>query len=216
MSDYIGVFISAAITLIIFSYLFGDHFLYRWALALLVGSGTGYALGIILRTVLFEWITVALSSTASIGVRIQYIIPLLLGAFLLLKGIPNISHVGNISMGVLLGVGAAVAISGALLGTLIPQVAATGKAVSAYGFLGGILTVIGTICALAVFSPSALDEDKWYSKALSQVQVVGRLFVIIALAMAFAGAITTALTIWVDQWLNIATLPARISSFIGG
>ena len=49
------------------------------------------------------------------------IIPLVLGISLLAKLSPRISWIGNFAMAVLVGVGAAAAIGGALLGTLIPQ-----------------------------------------------------------------------------------------------
>ena len=52
------------------------------------------------------------------------IIPLLFGVTLLAKLSPRISWIGNFAMAVLVGVGAAVAIGGALLGTLMPQLSA--------------------------------------------------------------------------------------------
>lgn len=194
------------VTLAIFSYLLGDNLLYRWALALLVGTSVGYALAIAVRFVLFPRLSSEL--------RGLYVVPLILGGLLLLKGFPRFSAVGNISMGFIMGVGAAVAISGALLGTIIPQTLATGAGVSlqanwASG-LDGVLVFAGTVLALFAFSPrvratraTELGSEAELTRRArwgTWAQQIGRGFVLVALAVAFGGALTSALTVFVGRW----------------
>ena len=130
-----GLIIGAVLTLLIFSYLLKDTILYQWALALLVGCGVGYGLGLAWHHILREWITHIIATTL-LETNLFYIIPLILGAILLFKGFsPNkafgrLAVLGNIPLAFLVGVGTATAVSGALVGTLIPQIVSTGDVLS--------------------------------------------------------------------------------------
>ena len=207
--DLIGLVVGTVITLMIFSYVLGDNFLFRWVLAVLVGGGVGYALGVTWQYVLLRWFVCALNPAALVTERAVYVVPMFLGLLLLLKGFtaPKFQNrmglLGNIPMGYLLGVGTAVAISGALVGTLIPQASATGNAMVAGegvgGWVQGLVTVIGTIAAFMVFSPRPLDKTGRFYFVGYVLQRLGRFFIIVALAVAFSGAITSALTTLVMQ-----------------
>ena len=219
--DMIGLIVGAALTLIIFSYLLGDNVLYRWVLALLVGSGAGYVMGIALRFLLVDWLGQARTAENSV-VRIFYFIPLFLGILLLLKGFTSskllgrLAVLGNIPMAYLLGTGAAVSIAGALLGTLFPQIQATGNTLTMqnfpWGLLQGLVMLTGTMTALLVFSPKARVHEGERKPVVVWLQRIGQFFIIVALAAAFAGAITSGLTLWVERWSELFRL---VFSFIG-
>ena len=224
--DIIGMIVGAVVTLVIFSYLLGDNVLYRWMLALLVGSGTGYVMGVTVKVVLLDWL-VGARQADTLATQIYYFVPVFLGVLLLFKGFSSskllnrLSILGNIPLGYLIGAGAGVAIGGALLGTLLPQIATTGAAVTLdnmpWGLLRGIVMVGGTIAALLVFSPRSPGKNgettTTASARPSLLRRAGEFFIIIALAAAFAGAITTGLTLWVERWS--ALLRAALS-LIGG
>jgi hypothetical protein len=222
MGDIIGLIVGAVVTLVIFSYLLGDNVLYRWMLALLVGSGTGYVMGVTVKVVLIDWFTTALEAE-TLAKQIIYFIPIFLGILLLFKGfssfklLSRLSVLGNIPMGYLLGAGAGVAIGGALLGTLLPQIVTTGAAVTLdnlpWGLVRGVVMVGGTIAALLVFSPHVIGKNGETKTGALWLRRIGEFFIIIALAAAFAGAITTGLTLWVERWS--ALLRAALS-LIGG
>ena len=207
--EMIGLIVGAVLTLMLFSYVFGDNVLYRWALALLVGGSTGYLLGVLLKQVLWGWILVALDSSARVGERFVYVIPLLLGVLLIFKGFAspkvqgNLGLLGNITMGFLLGVGAAVAVSGALLGTLIPQMTATGAALSLgkppWGVLQGLVVMVGVGTSLLVFSPRERNPRGRFGLLWRWTERLGYFFILCALALLFSGALTTALTTLVLQ-----------------
>lgn len=220
MPDLIGLIVGAVLTIIIFSYLLGDNVLYRWVLALLVGSGAGYVMGIALRFLWVDWLGQARTVESS-GVKIFYFIPLLLGILLLFKGFSStqwlgrFAALGNIPMGYLLGTGAAVAIAGALLGTIFPQVQAAGNALtleSFGGLLQGVVMLIGTVTVLLMFSPRDRAREGEVKPATRWLQRIGQFFIIVALAAAFAGAITSGLTLWVERWSELFRL---VFSFIG-
>jgi len=227
MADILGLIIGAVITLVIFSYVLGDNVLYRWALALLVGCAVGYATGVAVRLVLEEWITPALAAE-SLELGLVLAIPLALGGLLLLKGFPptrllgRIAVLGNIPLGYLVGVGAAVAISGAVTGTLIPQVLATGDALKPESdlltLLQGVIVLLGTVFTLLYFAPRPTEAGSTEGERSPLARWSGRLgqfFLIVALGTAFSGAITSALTALVMRLWRIAELLRQLVS-LGG
>jgi hypothetical protein len=217
MQETWGIIVGAVLTLVIFSYLLGDNVLYRWALALLVGSAIGYALGVAVDLVR-SWILESLREQDTV-VSIAYAIPLLLGVLLLLKGFSparfpgNMAAISNLSLAYLVGVGAAVAMSGALLGTLIPQVRATGAVVQPgvgpMRLLPGLVAALGTILTLFYFAhrpraaESGLKPGSWFSRT---IRALGGAFLVFGLGTAFAGAITSALTAMVIRLSVLAEL----------
>jgi len=227
MSEILGLIIGTVITLMIFSYLLGDNALYRWALAVLVGSAIGYAAGIAIDFVWQQWITPALSNSES-AINLTYTVPLILGALLLLKGFPpvrflgKISVLGNAPLGYLVGVGAGVAVSGVLTGTLIPQVLATGQGVrldaGILELLQGVIVLIGTLSVLLLFAArpntQSLEREK---SSLSQrsIRRLGGFFLVVGLGAAFAGAITSALTAMVIRLSQINDLANWLMSSVG-
>jgi hypothetical protein len=226
MSDIIGLIVGAVVTLVIFSYLLGDNVLYRWMLAILVGSGAGYVMGVAINVVLIDWFRTAHEANM-LATQIYHFVPVFLGVLLLFKGfsssklLSRLSVLGNIPMGYLLGAGAGVAIGGALLGTLFPQIITTSAAVTLdaplWGLVRGVVMVGGTIAALLVFSPHSTGKSGETTQVASArpalLRRVGEFFIIIALAAAFAGAITTGLTLWVERW---SALLRAAFSLIGG
>lgn len=214
MQGVVGVVVGAVITLIIFSYLLGDNVLYRWALALLVGSAVGYALGVAIDYVQ-KWIADGMQQPDPV-VSVAYAVPLLLGLLLLFKGfaparfLGRISVVSNLSLGYLVGAGAAVAVAGAVLGTLIPQVRATGTIASVGpGLVQGLITALGTVVTLLYFTHRSrpvsgnVEPLPWYVRGL---HMVGEVFLVFSLGTVFASAITSGLTALVMRISLVAEL----------
>lgn len=222
-----GLIIGAILTLLIFSYLLKDTILYRWALALLVGCGVGYGLGLAWHYVLREWISNALSAY-QIYTSLFYIIPLVLGAMLLFKGFsPNksfgrLSVLGNIPLAFIVGVGTATAISGALVGTLIPQIIATGDALSmknsGLGLIQGLIIVCGTITTLLFFSSAVKIrvESAEGNPFLKWITRMGQVFIVIALGFTFSGAVTSAMTALIMRLWKLSDVIRQLISFGGG
>jgi len=127
--DSLDTVVAVLLTLFVFSFLLGDNVLYRLAEHLFVGVAIGYAVVIAFHSVLVPRLITPLAE----GLEAQNwaevmlaLIALVFGLLLLLKPLRSLSWWGNLSIALLLGIGAALAIGGALLGTLVPQVAATG------------------------------------------------------------------------------------------
>jgi hypothetical protein len=156
-----GTLVAAVLTLFVLSYLVGDNVLYRLAEHIFVGVSVGYALVVVFHTVLASKLFNPLVEALTAGDWEQVLlrcVPLLLGLLLLTKPFKATSWLGNLSVAFLLGVGAALAIQGALLGTLLPQVDAAADVphyVTRYGpglgLFSGLVALVGTIGVLLHF-----------------------------------------------------------------
>jgi hypothetical protein len=208
--DIVGV----ALTFLILSYLLWDNPLYRLALHLFVGALIGYSFGIVLRDVLYDMMLTKLPGDPLL------VIPLVLGILLFFKGFPRQAYIGNFSIAYLIGVGTAVALSGALLGAIVPQVEATGRALSSasqasfrLGLLDGLMIVIGTVCTLMAFTFTASKRSGLagvWTRLVRAMGWVGRIFLIFAFGVAFAGALTASLSIFIGRVQYIAIFVADL------
>jgi len=204
MSEVAGLVVSAALTLFILSYLAGDNPLYRLALYLFIGGLVGYSFGIVLRDVLVEMALAGVLSRTS-----RAVVPVVLGILLLFKGFPEQGYIGNLSIAYLIGVGTAVAMGGALLGTLAPQIAAAGRAISPvsltsfrFGLVDGLMVVVGTVATLLSFTfvrPKRQERQAAWERILGGVGWVGRVFLVSAFGITFAGALTASLSILIGR-----------------
>jgi hypothetical protein len=116
-----GTIIAAVLTFMVWSYLLGDNPAFRIAEHLFVGTAVGYAAVV----AWFNVVQPALFGAGAPQSPALAAVPLILCLLLIAKVRPVWSDVGNIPVAFLVGVGAALAVGGALFGTLWPQVSAT-------------------------------------------------------------------------------------------
>jgi hypothetical protein len=208
VSELIWTIISLVLTLMVFSYLFGDNILFRIAAYLFVGVASGYVFTIVVYQVILPRLVSPLLSG-----NFLVIIPLVLGLALLFKLVPRLANIGSLSMAYLVGVGAAVIIGGAVLGTLLGQAGAAInmfdlKSANATGIppllqvLGGGFTLLGTIATLAYFHYGVVPrpgQPAQRNSAITWLARFGQVFIGITLGALFAGVFTAALTALVER-----------------
>jgi hypothetical protein len=161
MPEDIQVLIGAALAVAVLSYLIGDNPLYRLAMHVLVGVGAAYAVGVAISQVLYPAVALRVAGGA-LSDRTIGLFGLLGCVFLLAKVFRRSAWLGNAAVGYLIGVGAGVAIGGALFGTLVPQTlsAATSLAAPVAGLdaagslLFNVLALVATLTALIAFAYS--------------------------------------------------------------
>ncbi len=208
--EIISALIGLILTLMVFSYLIGDNPLFRIAVYLFIGVASGYAATVIVNYVLIPRFSSL--QPDDINQLILAMIPLLFGVTLLAKLSPRISWIGNFAMAVLVGVSAAVAIGGALLGTLMPQLGAAigkfdvrsagGGLLVASKLLQGVVMLGGTVFTLASFhftAGRASDGTPQRNPIIEAIAWVGRLFIAITLGVVFAGVYMSALTAMIER-----------------
>ncbi|HSB03013.1 MAG TPA: hypothetical protein VLE49_20350 [Anaerolineales bacterium] len=224
--EIISAALGFLLTVMIFSYLIGDNPLFRIAVNIFIGVASGYAAVVVVYYALVPKI-VSLLQTNDIFRFILAVIPFLLGVTLSAKFFPRTSWIGNFAMAMLVGVGAATAIGGALLGTLIPQFQAavgafdlqsvSGLGIAAKLFEGGVM-LVGTVFTLAAFHFSAGRAADGTPKRLSLIEGlawVGRVFIAITLGALFAGVYMASLTAMIERLSSIIDFFHLIRQLIG-
>jgi len=223
--ELISALVGFILTLMVFSYLIGDNPLFRIAVYLFIGVASGYAATVVVYYVLLPRLSFFQTNDLN-RLILTTIIPLLLGVTLLAKLSPRISWIGNFAMAVLVGVGAAVAIGGALLGTVMPQV---GAAISAFDVSGaggglaaasklfqGVVVLAGTVFTLASFHFStgrAADGTPKRNSMIEWIAWVGRIFIAITLGVLFAGVYVSALTAMIERWSSVINFIRQLTGF---
>lgn len=210
------------LTLMVFSYLIGDNPLFRIAVYLFIGVSSGYAATVVWHSVLVPKL---FSQLGDVNQLVLLVIPLILSISLLAKLSPNISWIGNFAMAVLVGVGAAAAVGGALIGTLLPQAQAAMDAFdlgSTDGGSGvflrlveGAVMFLGTVLTLASFHFSAgraPDGTVKRSPIFESIASVGRIFIATTFGVLFAGVYMAALTAMIERLSSIINFTRQ---FIG-
>lgn len=205
--ELISALVGLLLTLMVFSYLIGDNPLFRIAVYLFIGVASGYA-----ATVVWQYVLVPRLFQPLAAFNPLSIVPLVLGISLLAKLSPRISWVGSFAMAVLVGVGAAAAVGGALIGTLMPQAQAAidgfdilsaGSGLEAASrLLEGAIMLAGTVFTLASFHFSAgraPDGTPRRNRILEGIAWIGRIFIAITFGALFAGVYMSALTAMIER-----------------
>jgi hypothetical protein len=141
------------------------------------------------------------------------LVPVIGSGLLLTKVSPRLSGLGQLPMAFLVGVGAAVTIGGAVLGTLLPQIEATfggfdvKTAVAsninpAFMILNGALILIGVVGTLAYFHFGARQKADGTVKRNFVIEIltlIGRVYIAITFGVLFAGVYMAALTALIER-----------------
>jgi hypothetical protein len=210
--DLIAGSIAFIFTLMIFSYLLGDNPLYRIAAYFFVGVSAGYIASAAFWQVLWPRLLLPISNGTQ-EQRVAAIIPLVFSGLMLMKILPRLSKLGGPAMAYLVGVGAAVAIGGAVIGTLTPQLLATinhfdlraaatrNIALVEVLFNGGFI-LVGMVTSLVYFQFSAHTMPDATIRRNGLVELLawlGRIFIAITLGVIFAGVYAASLTAFIER-----------------
>jgi hypothetical protein len=210
--DLIWMGVSFVLTLLVFSYLLGENPVFRVVSYIFVGVAAGYIAVVVIYQVLLPRLVWPMINGGS-SERLLVLIPLLLSALLLAKMSARLSPLGNIPMAFLVGVGAAVIIGGAVLGTLIgqvrasihlfdPAVANTLQQSPALRIFEGLVFLVGTVSSLMYFQFSINTQPGLPPKNpawLDIVQKIGKVFIAITLGALFAGVYAAATAALIDR-----------------
>lgn len=211
--------ISFLLTIMVLSYLIGDNVLFRIAIYAFIGVSAGYVAVVAIYQVIWPYLLNPLASAPMLE-RGLLLVPLVLGALLMMKISPRLSWLGGPAVGYLVGAGAAVAISGAVLGTIFPQVAAAAEPFDVIGLtqrginplqslFNGLVMIIGTIATLAYFHFGASRKEDGSVKRnglIEAVAWVGKLFVALTLGVLFAGVYAAALAALIERIHSLLSL----------
>ena len=206
--DLVTGFFSFLLTLLILSYLIGDNPAFQVAVYIFVGVSAGYVAAVAWWQVLYPKVFMPLLY-GNVTERILALIPLIFGVLLLMKLSPRTAWLGTPSVAFLVGVGAAVAVGGAVMGTLLPQTQASynvfnstsaGESWLARLFFGAIM-LVGTITTLVYFhfGAKATAGGPKRSKLVIWLGWIGQVFIAITLGVLFAGVFAASMTALIER-----------------
>lgn len=205
----VGV-VSFLLTVMVLLYLIGDNPAFRVAVYVFVGVAAGYAGAVAWHQVLKPHLITPLLN-GNWGDRVLAVIPLVLGVMLLMKLSQRTARLGNPAIAFLVGAGAAVAIGGAVLGTLFPQ---TEAAINVFDLSGvgagaawwerlftGLFMLVGTLATLVYFHFGAKSTPggPQRSKLVEALAWIGQGFIAITFGVLFAGVFAAALTALIER-----------------
>lgn len=213
MND-IGAVLAALLTLFVLSYLIGDNPLYRLAASFFVGLTAGYAVVVACFGVIGPQMIVPLWNAPKnfdLNRTVFAIISLILAASLVFKLFASTTRAASWVTALLVGVGVAVAIGGAVMGTLIPQTEAAFVSLIDPAHLleklvEGLCMVVGTIATLWFFyyggrpRPGQPVERPAWIRALLPI---GEVFLGTTFGVMYAGAIVAGVAVFAQSWLNV-------------
>jgi len=212
MADLIWALVAFFLTLLVFSYLFGDNPLFRFVIYVFIGAAAGYAAVITCYYILLPRLVYPLLF-GSFGERVLVLIPIILSVLLLAKLFPPIARAGNLPVGYLTGTAAAVIIGGAVLGTLFNQFEAAvnlfdpqrssqqGLSLIPY-LMEGAFMLLGTISTLVYFQFSVRKKRNLPAKRSLPVQILtilGQAFLAISLGAVFAGVYAASMAALIER-----------------
>jgi hypothetical protein len=217
----IGLFTAAALTLITLSYAFRDNPIFRVALFLFIGVAAGYTAAIVVQDVVLPRLVYPILDEAAGAPSLDFfdlVIRIGLTVLLLTKLSPRTARLGSPVTALLVGVGAALAIGGAVQGTLIPQISAASGIydVASFqlalqgGYYGeslqiifqGIISMLATVSTLAYFHFGARSRGKREPQRnifVDALAWLGAAFIAIALATLFTGVLQAALGALIER-----------------
>ena len=199
MNETIGLIIGLILTILIYSYLIGDNPLYRIAVHILVGVSAGYATIVIVQRVVLPVVLEAQENPQVSA--INWLIPLIFIILLFLRRLPRLGWISNLTLALLVGVGTAVALVGALTGTLLPQLLDFSTPVPAQGIIIALLT----ICTLLAFQFTPLfrrpqGDDAWEPPRWQRIITrIGQTVLMITFGAFFATVLSTSLVLLADR-----------------
>ncbi len=180
------IWIGAMITLMIFSFLYRDNPLYKFAEHLFVGVSAAYWMVVGIHTTILpnlignltpDLIKGVVPGVANNKVQLHYLIPLVFGLLLLTRLIPKISAYSRWAMALVIGYAAGTNLTRYFQSDLLSQISSSIRPIVVVSdgrlqigdTISGMILVLGTLCGLIYFFFSA--EHKGVFKPASRIGI---------------------------------------------
>lgn len=189
----------AVLTLMVFSYLLGDNFLYRIAIHVLIGAAAAYILLTAVENVIIPWVNVMILAQpvqltrAGVG-----LLPFMVGILLFFKSSTRFIRLGNLGLMIVLGIGTGLALWGAISGTLFPLSLETIRDFTPQNVINGLIALVGTLTVLVYFTYIGVRRSSGEVEQILPVRaagLVGRGFLMVTLGATYGLLIISALTV---------------------
>lgn len=216
MGAIVGGGIATLLSLMVLSRAIVDNPFYRFAQYLLVGVALGYSAAVLVNQTLIPPVSQAIAGQASLTtLSVLSISGVLLVLLATRFGRQRMSYLANIPLAILFGIGATIALVGAVQGTLVPQLLDT-IAVRRFqtadpASLAGTVTLILAV-AVTLLSFTYRQRSEVPSWPGNLIRTLGRGFILAAFGVFLASAVTTYITALVTQLQAIADWFTQLAS----
>ncbi|NJN68302.1 MAG: hypothetical protein HC884_17120 [Chloroflexaceae bacterium] len=211
----------------VLSRIIGDNPIFRISQYLFVGVSLGYAFVVVYHQVIRRLVVqpstilpdpFGLVLPPSL-VMVLVLVPFALGLLLIprIVGRQTFSWTANIPLGLIFGVGSALALSGAMAGTLIPQMAGTVQISlqqPVLDIIGSVVLSLGVIFVLSYFYFTVPDRAGLQRVSMVSARL-GRWLLIITFGFFLAGALLTYLTALSDRLEFLVNWVFQVLAFVG-
>jgi hypothetical protein len=223
MIDLLGIWVGFGLTICILSYVFGDNILFRMATSIFIGVSAGFAAISIIYNVLIPQLILPLLDENNPN-RYFLIVPLLLSGLIFLKASQKFSRWANPVIAMLVGIGAATIVGGAIRGTIFPQLSVMINGLDLSEESGGLSSFIkhlleggflllGTLSTLIYFhfgTRHKPGQAPYRNPIVEWISPIGKLFILVALGILFTGVLLASLAAFVDRiqfiWKLVETI----------
>ncbi len=209
MSTDFGVWVGALLTLAMFSFLYRENVVYRFAEHVMVGVGTGIGVLLVIYTVLIPRVYTGIVAPKDATSLLWTLLFTALGLLFLAPFIPKLGWLARIPSAVAVGYAAGQALPAAVQARLFPQtlstVQAVGDAGSPWAMINALIVLVGTVSVLAYFVMTVRRGP-----ALGVVSRVGVMFLMVGFGAVYGNMVISRFTILIGRlqflfgtWLGI-------------
>jgi hypothetical protein len=223
--ETLGTLLAAVLTVMVLSYILGDNAFFRIATYLFVGVASGYAAAVAWQLVLQPRLIAPILNLTAVpfgagSFLTEVVVPIGLVALLGLRLVPGAGRLGGLPVALLIGVGAAAVVGGAITGTIVPQTIAAMESFSPFAvapqtgetglerMVNVLLVLVGTVGTLAYFRFGVRKGEEhnprfgWrrvrtpigsFNLPWPIFPFLGEVFIFVAFGVMFAGALSATL-----------------------
>jgi len=198
--EIIGAWLVVLMTLSIFSYLYGDNFFYKSAEHIFVGVSAGYIFAITYWDQIYPNLLGRLFPSfidAGYDFDISYIIPLILGIFMILRLVPSLSWLARISIAYIVGMAAGLKFYVFINSNILFQIksSAIDFSLSYFEIFNQLVILIGVICGLIYFFFS-----KEHKGTIGKISKLGVYFLMIKFGASFGFAVMGRISLLIGRF----------------
>ena len=198
--EIIGAWLVVLMTLSIFSYLYGDNFFYKSAEHIFVGVSAGYIFAITFWDQIYPNLLGRLFPSfidAGYNFDISYIIPLILGIFMILRLVPSLSWLARISIAYIVGMAAGLKFYVFINSNILFQIksSAIDFSLSYFEIFNQLIILIGVICGLIYFFFS-----KEHKGTIGKISKLGVYFLMIKFGASFGFAVMGRISLLIGRF----------------
>ncbi len=207
-SERLGIWIAALLTLAIYSFLYRDNPIYRFAESLLIGISVGFLLVTAFDTTIMPKALEPVGNSlkqiivsgqfAAIGTFLWLLVPVALGLLMFARFIPDYAWMSRIALALYIGFGAGASIPANMQSYILKQVEATIRSFMTIDGIGGainaVVILVGLISTLLYFYFS-----KAHTGAFGKVARLGTFYLMIFFGATFGYTVMARISLLIGR-----------------